>query len=326
MIPQHRLLKSPLFGTILEYVNSINTVDDTLFIFVPYIQTKILSKLLQEVSSKIVVVTTWRPEDLISGSSELSLYHYCKERGIALYINNKIHLKIYSVALNDIVLTTANLSQRALLDVADANLECAIHMNNLTNEDRLFFAQIQNNAIHVNERVYEIFSSWYDKQVKRERITDTLQPIIEKWDTRDFLISALPMTKDPDILIKSYYRINQGLIANENQETRDCIFHDLANYNIKFGLDEDQFRAKLTESFFQHPFIRKIDEFISSESYFGRIKEWIQNNCKDVPVPSRRELTGNVQVLFRWFEELGGGKYVVDIPGSYSQRIRRIKA
>ena len=81
---------------------------------------------------------------------------------------------------------------------------------------------------------------------------------------------------------------------------------------------------ELSAKFFSHSFIQKIDEFIAPEAYFGRIKEWIQDNCTDVPVPSRRELTGNVQVLLEWFERLGGGKYEIDIPGRHSQRIKKL--
>lgn len=324
MIQENQLLKSPLFDTILEYISSINKVNDTLFIFVPYIQTNILSKLLQSVSSKIVIVTTWRSQDLISGSSELNLYPFCKERGIALYVNNRIHLKVYSAGLNDVILTTANLSQRGLLNIAKANFECAIYTKNLTNEDRLYFAQIQNDATHVNDRVYEIFLSWYKEQEKIKPIADDLQPILDSSITNDFLISALPMTSDPETLTKCYLRINQGLTASEDKEIQDCVFHDLANYNIKMGLNEKDFRSELTKSFLRHPFIRKIDEFISPKAYFGGIKEWIQKNCTDVPIPSRRELTGNVQVLLKWFQLLGGGKYVVDVPGSHSQRIRKV--
>ena len=103
-----------------------------------------------------------------------------------------------------------------------------------------------------------------------------------------------------------------------------CIIHDLVNYDIDPGLGDEDFLQILTAAFFVHPFIQKIDEFISPEAYFGRIKEWIQNNCTDVPVPSRRELTGNVQVLLEWFVALGDGSYMVDVSGRHSQRIRNV--
>ena len=101
------------------------------------------------------------------------------------------------------------------------------------------------------------------------------------------------------------------------------IWNNLNRFNFATR-DEDQFLKKLKIQFFAHPFIQKIDEFINPEAYFGSIKEWVQNNCTDVPVPSRRELTGNVQVLYDWFEKLGDGKYVIDVPGSHSQRITKV--
>ena len=53
-----------------------------------------------------------------------------------------------------------------------------------------------------------------------------------------------------------------------------------------------------------------------------------RNGCRTTaptcPFPSRRELTGNVQVLLEWFVALGSGRYEVDVPGRRSQRIRRL--
>jgi len=82
----------------------------------------------------------------------------------------------------------------------------------------------------------------------------------------------------------------------------------------------------LKKKFFEHPFIQKIDEFIvNNEGFFGRIKEWVQTNCTDVPVPRRWELTGNVQTLYDWFEKLGDGEYEIDVPHSHSQKITKVK-
>ena len=94
----------------------------------------------------------------------------------------------------------------------------------------------------------------------------------------------------------------------------------MANYEIELGLTKEEFTEKLKIQFFAHPFTKKIEEFIDPEAYFGRIKEWVQNNCTDVPVPSRRELTGNVQVLYDWLVKLSDGKYAVDRP-NHSERI-----
>lgn len=319
------IITSPLFDNLCLYLEEANGRHKQVFIFVPYIQTSILEKILENISTKVIIITTWHLDDLLSGSSELSLYPFCKKRGITLYINNRIHFKVYSVGLDDMILATGNISKRGLGTIPDSNYECATYVNNLNNDDRYYFARIQKEALHVDDEMYEELKKWYDKQEKKIQTVDEFDRIITSLGKDEFLISALPMTRNIDILGEAYFKINNRQPANNDDEIRDCVFHDLANYNIPLGLTKSAFKEQLKNSFFSHPFIKKIDEFIAPEAYFGRIKEWVQKNCTDVPIPSRRELTGNIQVLLEWFEKLGDGKYVVNIPGEHSQRIRRVK-
>lgn len=316
------IIKSPLFDEIREYLTQSNN-DAQILLYVPYIQTKILSKLVGNIFNKIIIITTWEPNDLLSGSSELELYTFCKENKITLYINNKIHLKVYSVDLESAIITSGNISNNGLMP--GGNYECAVFVDKLSSADRLYFEKIRIDARLVNDEFYDLVSEWYQKQNKEKREEVKLDDIVPMTVKSDFLISALPMTKDVDNLVKGYEKINSGLEPSDDSETKACIYHDLANYNIEPGLTREEFLRKLKIQFFSHPFIQKIDKFIDPEAYFGRIKEWVQNNCVDVPIPSRRELTGNVQVLYEWFEKLGDGKYVIDVPGAYSERIRKIK-
>jgi len=97
----------------------------------------------------------------------------------------------------------------------------------------------------------------------------------------------------------------------------------LAIYKIPLGLPSHEFREKLAAAFFSHPFIKgflaNLEE--NNEIYFGRAKEWIHRNCADVPIPRKWEITENIQILYRWIVKLGDGKYIVDIPGAYSERL-----
>lgn len=241
-----------------------------------------------------------------------------------MYINNKIHLKVYSNNLDDAVVATANISKKGLEKVDDANIECAVYLETISNRDRLYFANIIRNSRHVDDELYDSLLAWYEKQDKSPRILEKFDSIVSPADKNAFLISALPMTESIETFEEAYLQINNDLPLTFTNETRDCVFHDLANFSIDLGLNKNEFRRQLKASFFSHPFIKRIDSMIDSEIYFGRLKEWIQMNCTDVPIPSRRALTGNVQVLFKWFESLGDGNYVVDIPGAHSQRLRKI--
>ena len=85
-----KLLQSPLFQQIRNHFQLEQK--QQIFLFVPYIKTRILKKLLEGIDSQITIITTWKINDLISGSSELELYQFCKENNVTLYILSLIHI------------------------------------------------------------------------------------------------------------------------------------------------------------------------------------------------------------------------------------------
>ncbi len=315
------MIKSPLFEEIKKYLNEAKT-NDQVFLCVPYIKTKILAKLIANVKNKIIIITTWHPNDLLSGSSELELYSFCKENKITLYINNKIHLKVYSINLESGIVASGNISHNGLMP--DGNYEVATIIEKLSGEDRLYFEKIRNEATLVDDEIHRQYKEWYDKQPKEIQKEIKLEDIISIPQRDYFLRSALPMTRDLDELIEGYVKINSGLEPSDDTITSSCIYHDLANYQLELELSKEEFVKKLKTQFFSHPFIKKIDEFIAPEAYWGSIRIWIRDHCTDVPLPRPWELTENVQILYNWFIELGDGKYVRDIPGARSERIRKI--
>ena len=316
------MIQSPLFDYIRAYLERHDGGGDIIFVYAPYIRTDVLEDLLRDLDDRIVVVTTWEPRDIVSGSSELSLYPFCKEHGISLYVASGMHLKVYSYGLQSAILATGNVSRRGLMP--GGNYEAGVLIEEVSAANRLYLEGIRRGARLVDDAMYEELSEWVEEHGPRdEPDLPGLVDILPALGTDDFLVSALPMTRSIDLLVDAYRGISGGSPPGD-PEVAACAFHDLANYGIPMGLSDDEFLARLSDAFFAHPFIRRIDGFIDPEAYFGRIKEWIQDNCTDVPVPSRRELTGNVQVLLEWFVRLGGSKYAVDIPGRHSQRIRRV--
>ena len=57
--------------------------------------------------------------------------------------------------------------------------------------------------------------------------------------------------------------------------------------------------------------------------YFGEVKAFIHNNCSNVPLPRRWEITENIQILYRWIVKLGNGKYGIDTP-NHSERLFKV--
>jgi len=123
--------------------------------------------------------------------------------------------------------------------------------------------------------------------------------------------------------VTKLYSIVSNNYNSNIQEEVDCAIHDSVLFEIIPDVPFNVFTDNLTERFFRLPFIADLLSFIDKkERYFGEVKEWIQTNCEDTPVPSRRDLTGNIQVLYKWIVELSNGKYLVDRP-NHSERIYR---
>ena len=317
---EKKILSSPLMYSIRKYL--IKNSEGKIYLYVPYIKTKILKKLLEEIDSQITIITTWKINDLISGSSELELYQFCKENNITLYIHNKIHLKVYSVNMESAIVASGNISQNGLME--GGNYEAGVLVNKLEISDRLYLEKIKREATFVDDKIYQIYLDEYEKCKKQapEKIDFEDPEIIPQKDY--FLKSALPMTENIDDLIAGYERINSNLEPSENSEITNCIYHDLANYEIELGLSKEEFRKKLQQQFFLHPFTQKINEFIETNerTQFGFIKRWVRDHCTDVPLPRAWEFTKNIQILYHWFVKLGD--YEIYVYGSHSESIRKI--
>ena len=192
------MLQSPLFKKIRDFFITEKS-DERIYLYVPYIKTKILEKLLEGISNQITIITTWKINDLISGSSELELYQFCKENNIALYIHNKIHLKVYSINLESAIVGSCNISRNGLME--GGNYESGVLVNELQISDRLYLEKIKREAIFVDDKVYQIYLDEYEKCKKQapEKIVFDDPKISLQKDY--FLKSALPMTENIDDLI-----------------------------------------------------------------------------------------------------------------------------
>ena len=290
-------------------------------IYAPYIKLGALKKLLDNTNSSCKqIVVRWEPKDLIVGVSDLEVYDFCKEKGITLYWNKRIHLKVY-LGNDSAFVTSANISKRALGYEFDerCNHEVGTIVNDLKLEDKIYFQEIINESVLVTDEIVGSLKKQLDEFEKE----DTPEEFEIDWFDGDqsFLISSLPMSNNVKFLKNFYFGKTIGLEKIEE----NCAIHDLALYKIPIGLSESTFDGLLRERFLNHPFIQSFLREIDSNSnglYFGTVKEWFKNNTTSVPIPRRWELTENVQILYRWIVNLSEGNYLVDRP-RHSERITK---
>ncbi len=256
---------------------------------------------------------------------------YAKKYNISLYINNRIHLKLYTDNFNDAFLGSANISERAICETA-GNYEVCAYVEKINRNDRLYLQKIIHESILVTDEIYDHIKSQIPEITPvLEEAVFTLPSDIK---SDDFLISKLPMIDSPELL----WKLHSEEIKAESQEQENCLSHDLALYGIETDItNKDDFFDSLANNFLKSPFIIAFLEAVDAAApvtykgrtkeglQFGSVKRWFAENTTTAPTPRAFELTKNVQILYTWIEGLSNGAYTVSIPGAHSQVIKSAK-
>jgi len=293
---------------------------EEIVLFSPYIRLNMLQSILPERQIPITVITTLKVRDLWYGASDIELYPYAKRKNIKLFINNRIHLKAFVSDWRECIYGSANITGRGLGMVTNYNYELLSQPTMLGHSASMYLRSIMAGSVLMTDDMYE------DAKTKLNKLGP--KPIIDELDIdhystqSDFLISALPMSSDLEELFYLY----EHEFDNDDTEKVQCAIHDLALYSIPMGLEKMAFYGELKRSFFKSRFIIELVNQIDGNGlYFGTVKQWIQANCTNVPVPTRRDLTENIQVLYHWIVSLSDGEFLVDQP-RHSQRLYRAVA
>lgn len=288
-------------------------------LYSPYIKKEVVERLISNVGSdvKIQVICSWKIEDLAKGVSDIEVYPLLKNKGHHLFYCPSLHLKTFLFDDEYLLTGSANLTSKGLGICKDANLETLVEIDPIPNDYAIYLRNILMNSFLITDEIFnqmtKMVSTFSEKNDcdawELNELEKNFRDIIMKKDY--FLISELPMTNSPKELYEKIINIKAGSIVEP------VVTHDIALYALgqKEWDNAEEFENYLSDKFFSHPFIKELCGFIDRPRRFGEFKEWVQNNCTDVPVPSRRELTGNVQVLYGWLKDLGKDKFEYSRPG-----------
>ncbi len=283
-------------------------------IFSPYIKKGTLARLIEALPNRdfsISVITTWNIKDLASGVTDLEVYPYCKENGIYLFINNRLHLKTYLVDYGKVLTGSANLTARGMGLAKESNYETLVELPTVDSEYLIKLAHIRREAVYVQYPYFEDMAAAVAKYKDKYQSADLeMQKIQEEIESRikkdSFLISELPMSKN----LKSIYDVVSGGRVGDPEERANAE-HDIATYDLdrqKYK-DFEEFRAVLKSRFFNHPFVIELCNYVTECKRFGDIRNWVKTHCTNVPIPSSKEVTPNVQALYEWLKDVGADKF-----------------
>ncbi|RAR73709.1 phospholipase D-like domain-containing protein [Flavobacterium aciduliphilum] len=291
--------------------------NETITLFSAYIKLEELKQINIKNNIKQIIVR-WEIEDLCKGVSDIELYHYCLDNGIALYRNTRLHMKAIWNNQDTVLFGSANITGKGLGEKNNYNYELNGIKESIDITDIIYFNQVISSSEYVSSDLYNQIN---------EIVINTILPIITfpeiptvKKEIDYFLLSQLPMSKSPDDL----YEV---VIHSEDFDTKEQGFaaHDVALFGIDVFQDYSLFKIELKEKFNAHPFIIALKEHIKSQLTkslsYGRVIDWIKINTTTVPTPRSWDLKQDqiVNNLYTWICEFDE-KYSWDTP-NHSQVI-----
>ena len=294
--------------------NKLTTSEREILVFSPYINANAFEKIFSNINDDVHVsiVTTWDINDIKYGASDLLAYEKARRLGFQFLISPNIHLKTYLVDHKELLTGSANLTNRGMGFVRNSNIETLVEIDSCPNDYLCHLLSILHDSILVDDDLFEFFKSKIGK-IEKLPVDEESQSAIdgELLSRKRFLVSELPMSES----VKFIFDTLRDTKKIDDLYTY-CVFHDLVKYNMSNikAHNLNEFKKQFAYEFFKHPFISKLVNYLDEPKSFGNVKAWIQNNCADIPVPNRRELTLNVRVLFDWFVELDNKRFEVKKP------------
>jgi hypothetical protein len=297
------LFWSPIYSAITQ---KIEGGVDLSYIIAPYIKLGPLKKLIESCTNteNLSVISSWKEQNIVSGSTDIDIYPYLNELRIPLYSHKKIHLKLFVFKDKTVFHTSGNVSQRGLglgnENINNIEVGCFLELNII---DLIEINKIELNSKRITSEDYKLALSYVEEHKKPAEPL----PDLELTQTEQvFSLSSLPEVDNPQALYEKYANGAFGL----------AVGHDLATYRIPNRLDKDSFFKLLGENFRNKQFITHLVSYIQQKGEdnedtrgkqgvnYGDIRTWIIKNCTDNPRPTKFELNEKqlINHLYKWLE------------------------
>ena len=266
---------------------------ESITIISPFITVDLFRSLIKLAHvQKLVVVTSWRPDHLIQGYSDLSLYEVCKSYGYELRINNQIHAKMYLFDESILSIGSANCTKAGFGINKKSNLEVMIDKVP-SNQELNIVSEIISKSIRVDDSLYDQVNQWLINQPKQD-----FKPIQGYLLLEDGMsVESLPGSDTPMSMWKSS--------TNEPDDKSD----KLASIDwTRFGLCSEDSYEDFLESmklkFDNIPVVQNFLQFIDESDNgrrFGECKSWVRDHYCGTNYDYCLEIT---QMLYSWIPEL----------------------
>ena len=269
------------------------------FAFVPFVKISALEELANrvELNDGFNLIVRWKPEDIRSGVSDLSVFEFAKEKGLKIYRNKDLHLKLFVYQNDQAFLTSGNLTGRGLGEQEQRNLEAGVTVG-LEPSDWTQMYKIIGDSVEVTQAMVD----WLRKNASPGSANEVIPPEPDWEKDESFAISDFPAAQSPD----GFFDFYQADVGSLTPLQRSSLEQDRSTFKVPSGLSKEQLWQRLELSLRSKSYVQHILEWVKREESlrFGEVSSWAHQNCQDRPVPYRKDVNTYLNHLYDWMEEL----------------------
>ena len=245
-----------------------------------------------------ILLVRFRKSDIITKSTDIELYDYCKANGWKMYFNFDLNSKIYVFEKSTYLTGRANATFSGLGLKTHANIESAV-IGQCTPTNYSKILEVFNDAHLMNEHIIKAFKNQIqDKSVTifEEWFLQEVQ-IPKKTALRNLWVCDFPSSSNP-------FKLNQ----------QDLELLGIYNKSLPTSIEKKFKSLKCFEWLLLN---------VNDEVYFGELTAKLHDALIDDPKPYRKEVKELLSNLLQWIVILEIDDFTIDRP-NYSQRIRKI--
>ena len=287
-----------------DLTSLFGSAENTALVVAPFIRSAALGRLLDDIDKAVetVVVTRWRPLDLLAGASDLAVLDVTEARSIPLLLRHDLHAKLFA-ADDRCLVGSANVTGMALGWHIPCNLELLVPIDRATPSIVSFEAELLAGAIKATREHQRRLGDLVERLSAKSNIV--IPEIADDRSTPGLLPSNwAPRTMNPE----EFYYAYVGDFGRISRTVRPMVCDELDQLGIVPGMDEPEFRMWVSAAIGQTPLVVRVTEHIDREGAMTEqdFERLLVDIGVDVANYSPRE---GLRVLQRWLTHFLPSEY-----------------
>ncbi len=276
----------------VQLVENLENCQHKFIVLSAFIKLNALEAIANKINvDNVTIVARWQKGDILNGASDLEVYELCKSQGWKFGICLRLHAKVFAFDDRDILIGSANLTNRGMGFIDNPNIEFGTYIKDSQDISKIY-QLIDNEVVWLDDDLYQILSTDIEHtSVKNYEKTKS------NWNSS---ISKRLEKEVTALLVEELFFLKPSEILDSS------IVHDKLDHDLSLlAIHSNQLNMEtLQDNFLNTKVYKWITQLLNKEKTisFGKITHELHNVLLNDPKPYRKTIKEFVMILFSWFE------------------------